>query len=181
MDKSQTTVIAVTDTAPMEPPRAAPHGLNAIIAEFGNIQQYIGPDGQLDARWRSDFLGKVALPFPLPLAWDPARAVTRMTCHRRMIPIYAQVFARILEGGLQEKVTSFGGCFAFRAQRTGGKLSAHSWGIAIDLNPESNPQGSPGIMDLELVQIFRDAGFEWGGSWSGRNRDPMHFQFCTGY
>jgi hypothetical protein len=54
-------------------------------------------------------------------------------------------------------------------------------GIAIGLNPETNPQGTEGNMDPGVVTIFRGAGFEWGGDWPGRVRDPMHFQFCTGY
>ncbi|HZP16723.1 MAG TPA: M15 family metallopeptidase, partial [Terriglobales bacterium] len=73
------------------------------------------------------------------------------------------------------------GCFAFRPQRMGGRLSTHSWGIAIDLNPESNAQGTAGSMDRGVVEIFKSAGFAWGGNWQGRCRDPMHFQFCTGY
>ena len=98
-----------------------------------------------------------------------------------MTGIFADVFERLQREGLQEKITSFGGCFSFRPQRTGTKLSVHSWGMAIDLNPETNPQGTEGNMDPGVVTIFRGAGFEWGGDWPGRVRDPMHFQFCTGY
>jgi hypothetical protein len=76
----------------------------------------------------------------------------------------------------------FGGCFSFRPQRTGTKLSTHAWGIALDLNPESNAQGTAGNMDARVVAIFKQAGFTWGGDWHGRVRDPIrHFQFCTGY
>jgi hypothetical protein len=123
----------------------------------------------------------VSLPFSLRLSWDPSRTVTRMTCHRRMTRIFSSVFSSIQARGLQDRITSFGGCFAFRPQRTGSKLSAHSWGIAIDLNPDSNPQGSAGNMDAGVIEIFRRAGFEWGRGWQGKTRDPMHFQFCTGY
>jgi hypothetical protein len=163
------------------PPLTAPHGLNEIIATFGNIYEFIKTDGQLDPRWQSDFLVKMRLPFPLRLAWDPSRIITQMTCHQRMTGSYTSVFAAIQERGLQSAITSFGGCFAFRPQRTGSKLSTHSWGIAIDLNTESNAQGALGNMDARVVEIFRNAGFEWGGDWAGRSRDPMHFQFCTGY
>jgi hypothetical protein len=162
-------------------PLTTPRGLDEIIATFGNIYEYIGTDGQLDPRWQPDFLAKASLPFPLRLAWDPSQVISRMTCHRRMTGVFYSVFASIQERGLQDRITSFGGCFAFRPQRTGSKLSAHSWGLAIDLNPETNQQGSAGNMDLELVEIFRSAGFEWGGGWAGKTRDPMHFQFCSGY
>jgi D-alanyl-D-alanine carboxypeptidase len=65
--------------------------------------------------------------------------------------------------------------------RTNTKPSTHSWGIAIDLNPETNAQGTAGDMDAGVIEIFRGAGFKWGGDWEGGTRDPMHFQFCTGY
>ena len=91
------------------------------------------------------------------------------------------MFLQIQRAGLQNKITGFGGCFSFRPQRTGTKLSAHAWGIAIDLNPEINAQGTAGDMDPAIIKVFRDAGFQWGGDWQGKTRDPMHFQFCSGY
>jgi hypothetical protein len=160
---------------------ACPRGLDQIRATFGDIFKCVFPDHTLDPRWQTDFLTLIALPFPLPLSWDKSRTVTVMTCHKLMASIFTDVFGRLQTAGLQGKITSFGGCFSFRPQRTGTKLSAHSWGIAIDLNPETNAQGTPGNMDPAVIQIFHDTGFEWGGDWQGRVRDPMHFQFCTGY
>ncbi len=164
-----------------EPPLVTPHGLDNIIALFGDIHEYVAPDGQLETRWQGDFLARLGLPFPLRLSWQPSQTITQLTCHRRMAGVFSSVFDSIQDRGLQDRITTFGGCFAFPPQRTGNKLSTHSWGIAIDLNPESNPQGSAGNMDAELIDIFRRAGFEWGGDWQGKTRDPMHFQFCTGY
>lgn len=164
-----------------EPPLMAPHGMEEMVRVFGDIRRYIGPDGRLAASWQTTYLARASLPFPLRLAWDPAHTITQMTCHRRMAQAFADVFGTILNRGLQTSVTSFGGCFAFRPQRTGNKLSAHSWGIAIDLNSESNPQGSAGNMDARVIDIFCSAGFEWGGEWKGQACDPMHFQFCTEY
>lgn len=181
MKKPNPGLETVQPLAEIEAPLIAPHGLDEIIAMFGNIYEYIGADGQLDPRWQSDFLAKASLPFPLRLAWDLSQTVTRITCHRRMTGIYASVFSAIQEQRLEAQITSLAGCFAFRPQRTGSKLSSHSWGIAIDLNSESNAQGTPGTMNAGVVAIFRNAGFEWGGDWNDKRQDPMHFQFCTGY
>ena len=128
-------------------------GLNEIITTFGDIREYVGSDGQLEARWQLDFLERVSLPFPLRLSWDPSRTITRMTCHRRMTGIFSSVFASIQERELQDRIASFGGCFAFRPQRTGSKLSTHSWGIAIDLNPESNPRDRRGTWTPGLLRF----------------------------
>ena len=159
-----------------------PHGLDQIPAIFGDIFDYIGPDHTLNPRWQNEFLQRIALPFPLTLAWwDKSRRVNQLTCHKRFAEIFTATLVGIQTAGLQDKISSLGGCFSFRPQRTGAKLSAHSWGIAIDLNTESNAQGTAGNMDPAIVEIFRNAGFEWGGEWHGKSQDPMHFQFCTGY
>jgi D-alanyl-D-alanine carboxypeptidase len=158
-----------------------PHGLDEICATFGDIFGYIAADHTLDAEWQSDFLARVVLPFPMPISWDHSQTVSAITCHKMLGGVFSKVLSQIQSSGLQNKVTSFGGCFSFRPQRTGTKLSTHAWGIAIDLNPESNAQGSAGDMDPAVITTFREAGFEWGGDWQGKTRDPMHFQFCTGY
>lgn len=158
-----------------------PHGLDELIATFGDIFDYIREDHTLDPRWQAEQLTTILLPFPLALSWDHSRAVQRISCHKLLAHSCADVFTHIQSSGLQSKITSFGGCFSFRPQRTGTKLSTHAWGIALDLNPESNAQGSAGNMDAAVVAIFKQAGFSWGGDWQGSVRDPMHFQFCTGY
>jgi D-alanyl-D-alanine carboxypeptidase len=181
MEKLQVAAHSAAAATETEPLLVAPRGLEQITSSFGDIYEYIAKDGQLDARWPADFLQQMLLPFPLRLSWDLSRTITRMICHRRLTSVFGAAFGSIQEHGLQEKITSFGGCFAFRPQRSGNKLSAHSWGIAIDLNPETNPQGSAGNMAAGLIEIFRQAGLEWGGDWSAKTRDSMHFQFCTEY
>ena len=162
-------------------PLNPPHGLDQICTTFGDIFSYICPDHSLDPRWQAEHLTTIALPFPLVLSWDHSRPVTRMTCHKLMVPIFRTCFQQIADAGLQAQITSFGGCFCFRPQRAGIKLSTHCWGIAIDLNPELNAQGTAGQMHPGVIAIFRNAGFTWGGDWLGKACDPMHFQFCCGY
>lgn len=158
-----------------------PHGLDQIVSTFGDIFDYIREDRTLDPRWQMEMLQTISLPFAIPLSWDKKQSVERIACHKLLAQVFPDVFAQIQSAGLQTKITSFGGCFSFRPQRTGAKLSAHAWGIAIDLNPETNAQGTTGNMDSAVISIFKEAGFSWGGDWQGKVRDPMHFQFCTGY
>lgn len=145
---------------------ATPHGLEEILTTFGDIFDYITPAHTLDPRWQAQYLERIMLPFPIALSWDKSRQVNQITCQKRLAGIFSQVFSNIRDAGLQQKITSFGGC---------------SWGIAIDLNPLENAQGTAGNMDSQIIELFREAGFQWGGDWHGKSRDPMHFQFCTGY
>lgn len=159
----------------------APNGLDQIKATFGDILSYIKDDGTLDPRWETDQLASAALPFGMPLSWDPAKIVSNIQCHKKLVALFPEVFAEVQRQGLKNQIRTYGGCFNFRSKRTSGKLSTHSWGIAIDLNPDTNRQGKPGDMDPGIVDVFRQFGFTWGGDWPGPTKDPMHFQFCSGY
>lgn len=58
-------------------------------------------------------------------------------------------------------------------------LSLHSWGIAIDFDPSSNPMGGKNSKlrtptGQAFVKVFTDAGWTWGGAW--KMKDDMHFQ-----
>jgi hypothetical protein len=102
----------------------SPCGLDQIRATFGDIFQYVLPDHTLDPRWQAEFLTRIKLPFPLTLSWDKSRTVAQMTCHKLLGGVFTEVFARLQNANAQNKITSFGGCFSFRPQRTGTKLSA---------------------------------------------------------
>ena len=67
--------------------------------------------------------------------------------------------------------------YNFRSKRGGGGYSMHSWGIAIDINPGSNPAGQAGTdIPPKVIEIFRKYGYIWGGEWPGEP-DPMHFEW----
>ncbi|MBI2998137.1 MAG: M15 family metallopeptidase [Deltaproteobacteria bacterium] len=160
---------------------APPHGLDAILDSFGDIFDYIRDDGILDPRWEVEQLLRAPLPYPIPLSWDPGKEVQNLYGHKKLKELFPEVFREIERRRLKSKIRTFGGCFNFRSKRSSGKLSVHSWAIAVDLNPETNPMGSAGDMDPGVVEIFKSFGFTWGGDWSGKSKDPMHFQFCSGY
>lgn len=72
--------------------------------------------------------------------------------------------------------------YNYRSKIWGGGLSLHSWGMAIDINPGTNPYqlGNYGEPQTDIpgkvIEIFKNNGFAWGGDWAGA-RDAMHFEF----
>ena len=91
-------------------------------------------------------------------------------------------------------------CFMYRPATGSSKLSKHSYGRAIDINPQQNPYvsyssgspvwshenandyidrttGLPHVITEEDVcyQIFTKYGFTWGGAWTNI-KDYQHFQ-----
>ena len=160
---------------------APPHGFQAICDTFGDIRAHVGDDGGLAPAWEKERITRAPLPFPVPLAWDTSKRVSAIACHRLIAPLVEEVFREIVARRLQAGVKTFGGGYAYRPKRGGLKPSTHAWGIAIDLNPATNAMGTTGDMDPRLVALFEGFGFLWGGRWAGRGKDPMHFQYCTGY
>lgn len=162
-----------------------PHGLNQIIKVFGDIDKFIGKtsDGapHLSAEFERQFIVRLVLPVEIKSTIKIQQRVTAIRCHYLLRDTFARVFADIIAQNLARRIHTIDGCFAFRPQRSSSGLSVHSWGIAIDLNAQTNQRGTGGDMDSEIVGIFKNLGFIWGGDWKGKRRDPMHFQFCTGY
>ena len=157
----------------------APHGFEAIKATFGDPSAFMRDDGTEDPRWQAQYIVRVPLPFPIP--YDSRTMLTRLACHKLVAPLFVAVFTDIANKGLKSSVKSCGGVFNWRMKRGQAKPSTHTWAIAIDLNVSTNAMGSAGDMDPRLVELFESYGFVWGGRWSGANKDPMHFQYCSGY
>jgi hypothetical protein len=160
---------------------APPHGFQAVRDRFGDILKYLRDDGGIDPKWEAERMVKATLPFAIPLAWDTSQSVSSIRCHKLIAPLIEEVFRQIVAQGLKRSVKTYGGGYVYRPKRGAVKPSTHSWGIAIDLNPTTNAMGGAGDMDPRLVALFEDFGFVWGGRWAGRNKDPMHFQYCSGY
>jgi hypothetical protein len=75
-----------------------------------------------------------------------------------------------------------------------GSWSEHAYGEAVDLNPVENPyvgcgmtrdktalsylnrsRVRRGMVTPQVLQLFADVGWGWGGSWTGSTKDYMHF------
>jgi hypothetical protein len=185
---------AVSIPATARFPRA-PHGIDALRATFGDPRPFIrtaavlGPDGKVlhaagtvRPEWEKQFIsGRVDLPAPVTISWEPQKTTQRIGCHVLMVDVFTSVFNEIHRRGLWAELRSYGGCFNWRNARGLSKLSTHCWGISVDLDCIGNRNGlgvEPTI-DQRIVAIFRDHGFVWGGDWT--RKDGMHFQFVSGY
>lgn len=139
------------------------------------------------------FYGKVGanqtllvLPYRMRLAWDLATEINRFSCHERVHDAFRRVFDKTLSEYGEARISQlrldlFGGCLNVRKMRGGTQMSMHSWGIAVDLDPERNtlrmthatatfarPEYEPfwRIVESEgLVSLGRLRDFDW-----------MHFQ-----
>jgi hypothetical protein len=62
-------------------------------------------------------------------------------------------------------------------------LSAHAFGIAVDINWEENCNGCDKFdMPREIIDAFESYGFRWGGRYKsifGATIDPMHFELMV--
>ena len=133
-----------------------------------------------------DYLVTIDLPYPMRLAWDKSKTVTKMRCHKLVDEKFLATFKDILAHYGLPKIQElgidlFGGCFNFRKMRGGSDYSRHSWGVAIDLDPERNklketlktarfarPEYKP------MIDIFYKHGFISLGK--EKNYDWMHFE-----
>jgi len=99
----------------------------------------------------SKYYGKVGenqtmlvLPFPMVLAWDTDKVIRRISVHEKVHDSAKRCFARIADAYPDADVRRklgldlFGGSLNVRKMRGGSAWSMHSWGIAIDFDPDRN-------------------------------------------
>jgi hypothetical protein len=134
----------------------------------------------------SPYLIKIKLPFPMILSWDKDTVINSIRCHKLVADNLVMTFNDILKVYGLDKIHElgidlYGGCFNYRKMRGGTEWSRHSWGVAIDLDPERNllkenhttarfarPEYKP------MIECFYKNGFE--GLGPEKDYDWMHFQ-----
>lgn len=128
----------------------------------------------------------VALPFPMRIAWDKSNTIQRISLHEKVAESASRCFERIADAYTEAKrkdlgIDLFGGSLNVRRMRGGSAYSMHSWGIAIDFDPERNQlkwgrdKARLGKPDAETFwRIWEDEG--WLSLGRARNYDWMHVQ-----
>jgi peptidoglycan LD-endopeptidase CwlK len=87
-----------------------------------------------------------------------------------------------LDESLLNYVTVTAGTYCWRTIKDTERLSAHSFGIAIDINVKYSSYWKwdetyqyKNQIPYEIVEIFEQNGFIWGGKWY--HYDTMHFEY----
>lgn len=112
----------------------------------------------------------------------PQSGGRRVQIHRAALPAFQRVTAGLAAEATAGRVyrVTLASAFYARTVHDSNQLSRHALGLAIDINYPQNPYRADGKLITNLpswyVQVWRDAGFCWGGDWANA-KDPMHFSW----
>jgi len=126
------------------------------------------------------------IPYPFRIAWDRKKTVSRISIHEKVADSACRVLNRVADAFTHEQRQNlgfdlFGGCLNVRKMRGGSSYSMHSWGIALDFDPERN-QLKWGRDKARLAQADCDLFWKlweeegWISLGRARNYDWMHIQ-----
>jgi hypothetical protein len=128
------------------------------------------------------------VPFTMVLAWDTNVKVKQYSCHRLVKEPMERIWNRTLEHYGYEKIVDlrlhyFGGCLNVRQMRGGSSWSMHSWGIAVDIDPDRNQLNmnrKEATLSKPVYDKFWQFVYDEGAISLGieRDYDWMHFQFA---
>jgi hypothetical protein len=161
---------------------------------LANTSVYGDPRGknrtQMSPAWERANIVIIKPVFKMTYAGAP---VSRIRVHKHCAQSLLRVLGNLKDAakGKQKTldhwgVSIFGGVVAYRLMRGGNRLSIHSYGAAIDLDPARNGMydRTPRFAEFpEVLKAFADEGWRWGGDWNGngssadeRMADGMHWQ-----
>lgn len=128
----------------------------------------------------------LVLPFQMRLAWDKRVFVSRISIHEKVHDSAKRAFDRIASAYNADKrrdlgIDLFGGSLNVRKMRGGSSYSMHSWGIAIDFDPERNQlkwgKDRARLAQPDAVEFWRCWEAEgWVALGRARDYDWMHVQ-----
>lgn len=141
--------------------------LKAAYGEFA-IRLVAGRDVAVDPVWEAATIRTATIPI-----------LGEVRCHRLLLPRLDAAMAALARRNLGHLVdaAAFAGCYVPRRIAPDQPLSRHAWGLAVDLNVGDNPRGSFSTQDPRLVEVMREHGFTWGGTWLVP--DPAHYEVVT--
>lgn len=112
-----------------------------------------------------------------------------LTVHKKLTANVTGAFEDMKKTGFRVIASQTAGYNWRMMASNSSKVSYHSYGCVIDLNWEHNGASytswpyNPGkdqyAVTNEIVQIWKNHGFYWGGDWSEAYFDPMHFTYVN--
>jgi hypothetical protein len=131
-------------------------------------------------------LVSVQLPYEHRFSWELDKRIRSFKCHAKVADSISNVLTKVLAHYGQAEIRRlrldvWGGCFNIRPIRGGTQPSMHSWGIAIDYDPNRNKLR----WGAEKAVFAREEYKPWWEFWEeegwislgrSRNFDWMHVQ-----
>ncbi len=115
---------------------------------------------------------------------EPGQNLTSITTeggHKATVHAAAADSFRGFLGDLEKSgynINSLGGYANRGMAGNASRISQHAYGNAIDINPQQNPfHTSQTDLPRNVSSMAAKWGLSWGGDWSERSRDPMHFEW----
>lgn len=141
-----------------------------------NSEVILGPYGTYFGRSVTQVRSRLVL-------WTvPGSGGQRILVHKAALPAFQRVAAGLADEAGAGRVYRITRVSAFASRTVSGtyQISRHAMATAIDINYPQNPYRTDGKLITDMpdwfVQVWRDAGFCWGGDWRG-SKDSMHFSW----
>ena len=159
--------------------------IRATFGDFSHVSQ-AGGAIVINPPWPASNIVTVQIPCLVGVPTYGGKAFNgKVPCHTGIAQPLADAFADIQQHGLDDRILFWTGSWVPRHKSWNPVrgLSAHSWGIAFDINHQWNAYGQPpaavGAMGCvrELVPVFEAHGFAWGGYFG--TPDGMHFEYAV--
>lgn len=129
---------------------------------------------------------RLELPYPHKLAWNTRQIINSYYCHEKVHDSLQRVLVKVFEAYGPDAIKTlnldlWGGCLNVRKMRGGARYSMHSWGIAVDYDPDHNRYR----WGADRAAFSRPEYDEWWRCWESegwvslgrlRNFDWMHIQ-----
>lgn len=160
------------------PPAAEPEHIAPIWPRQPEVWQVFGQPG-------TNFT-TITVPYPMRMAWGDFDPLPRFQIHEKVADSALRCLIRVADTYDEDArrdlgLDLWGGCVNVRKMRGGTSYSMHSWGIAIDFDPERN-QLKWGADRARLARpdaskffdIWEEEG--WVSLGRARNFDWMHVQ-----
>jgi hypothetical protein len=146
--------------------------------DYTSMCNFYGPVGEN--------MTSLELPYVMRLAWDTGVTVKKISCHQKCAKSFHNIFEKTLKYYGETEIVKlglnlFGGCVNVRRIRGGTNWSTHSWGCAIDIDPDRNQLRwgkDKALMAKPVYEPFWKFVEEEGAVSLGRarNYDYQHFQ-----